>query len=398
MPNITSLRMEAPVLPKNTAHHVPHLGLPLHGARIAVVHDWLPLYGGAERVLEQILTLFPQADLFTLMDCIPQNQRSFLRGIQPRTSFIQRLPYCSKAYRHYFPLMPLAIEQFDLSGYDIVISSSYAFAKGVLTGPDQLHICYCHSPIRYAWDLQNQYLACTGAIPGLLARLLFHYIRLWDSRTAHGVNAFLANSRFISRRIHKTYGRDAQVVYPPVATDAFALEPNKEDYYLTASRLVPYKRIDLVVSAFARMPSKKLVVIGDGPELARVKSCAAPNVEIMGHQSAEKLRSLMQKARAFVFAAQEDFGITMVEAQACGTPVIAFGHGGAREIVIDGETGVLFQQQTENSLIEAVQAFETQTFDSELIRKNAGRFSGSNFREQFTAIVEAEYARLSGCL
>lgn len=361
--------------------------------RVAIVHDWLPLYGGAERVLEQMLLLFPQADLFTLMEALPPGDRAFLHGKKPHTSLIQHLPFCATAYRNYFALMPFAIEQFDLTGYDVVISSSYAFAKGVLTGPDQLHVCYCHSPIRYAWDMQHQYLAQRRGVSRAIAQILFHYIRLWDTRTANGVDAFLANSHFIARRIRKTYGREARVVYPPVDVEGFTARADKDDYYLTASRFVPYKRIDLVVKAFARMPRKKLVVIGDGPEFARIQSYATPNIALVGHQSQEGLRNYMERARGFVFAGEEDFGITLVEAQASGTPVIAFCHGGAREIVQDGTTGVLFQEQSEASLLRAIERFEACRFEVGAIRRNAERFSMRVFRCQFAEAVEHAYTQ-----
>lgn len=359
--------------------------------RVAVVHDWLPLYGGAERVLEQILHLFPKADLFTLMEALPLPGKAFLNGIRPRTSFIQRLPFSAKAYRHYFPLMPFAVEQFDLSAYDIVISSSSAFAKGVLTGPDQLHICYCHSPIRYAWEMQHQYLAKQSFISSVVARLFFHYIRMWDSRTSNGVNLFIANSKFIARRIKKAYGRESLVIHPPVDIASFTPCAEKSDYFLTASRFVPYKRVDLLVNAFARMPDKKLVIIGDGPEFHRIKRMATANISLLGHQPHNILREHMQNARAFVFSAEEDFGITLVEAQASGTPVIAYGRGGARETVIHGETGLLFDAQTETAIIRAVEAFEQTSFHPEAIRRNAERFSIEKFRKFFMEAVEYEY-------
>lgn len=370
---------------------------PCPGRRVAIVHDWLPVYGGAERVLEQMLHLFPEADLFTLIDAIPEGQRDFLLGKRPRTSFVQRLPRGRTAYRNYFPLMPLAIEQFDLSSYDLILSSSHAFAKGVITGPDQIHVCYCHSPIRYAWDLYPRYLEELGPWKALLARLFLHYIRIWDCRTPNGVDAFLANSGFVARRIRKVYGRDARVVYPPVAVETFRSVAHKEGYYLTASRLVPYKRVDLVVRAFARMPTKRLVVVGGGPELAKLAALATPNVSILGYQPRSRLVELMSKARAFVYAAQEDFGIVLVEAQACGTPVIAYGRGGAREIVEDGLTGTLFAEQTEEAVIDAVEAFERSDFDTETMRANAERFSTAVFRRTFAEAVEMEWARNTAC-
>ncbi len=359
--------------------------------RVAIVHDWLPLYGGAERVLEQIIYLYPDADLFSIVDLIPPGQRGFLQNKPVQTSFVQRLPRVRTHYRSYLPLMPIAVEQFDLSGYDLVISSSYAVAKGVITGPDQLHICYCHSPIRYAWDLQNQYLRETGAgrgFSGVLVRALLHYIRLWDVRTAQGVNEFVANSAFIARRIHKVYGRHAHVIHPPVDTDSFTLQSQKEDFYLTVSRQVPYKKVSLIVEAFAGMPDKQLVVIGDGPEAAKIKQLAGPNVKLLGYQPRHVVVDYMQNARAFIFAAEEDFGIVPVEAQACGTPVIAYGRGGATETVIPGVTGVLFAEQTVESIRGAVRELESQEFDPRYLHQHAGRFSAKRFRKEFGEFIE----------
>lgn len=358
--------------------------------KIAVVHDWLPLYGGAERVLEQILNVFPQADIFSMIDAIPSDQRGFLQNKEVKTSFVQRLPGGKTRYRSYFPLMPLAVEQFDLSAYDLVISSSYSFAKGILTGPDQRHLCYCHSPIRYAWDMQHQYLEQANLTKGpksWFVRIVLHYIRLWDYRTAAGVDAFAANSAYIARRIMKVYRRDAEVIFPPVAVGDFELGERKEDFYLTASRMVPYKRVDLIAEAFSRMPEKKLIVIGDGPEMGRVRAKAGPNVSLLGYKDNPTLRSHLQRAKAFVFAAEEDFGILPVEAQACGTPVIAFGRGGAAETVNEGETGVLFPEQSAESLVNAVREFETMNFSPGTIRRQAEKFSAEVFRRNFSDFV-----------
>lgn len=360
--------------------------------KIAIVCDWLVTYAGAERVLEQMLEVFPEADLFALVDFVPEEQRGFLHGKQPRTTFIQHLPGARKHYRQYLPLMPLAIEQLDLFGYDVVLSSSHCVAKGVLTGPDQLHISYVHSPIRYAWDLQHQYLHEAGLEHGLkswLARIILHYMRIWDTRTANGVDAFIANSQFIARRIKKVYGREAEVIYPPVDISKFNLCTEKEDYYLTASRMVPYKKMKLIVEAFNQMPDKNLVVIGTGPEYAKTKAIAGPNITMMGYQPDDVLQDKMQHAKAFVFAAEEDFGITPVEAQACGTPVIAYGRGGALETVKDGETGCFFPEQTKESIIEAIKNFDAQqAITPEKCRKNAERFSIMRFREQLKDYIK----------
>lgn len=363
--------------------------------RVAVVHDWLVTYAGAERVLEQIIACFPEADLFSLVDFL--DDRSFLRGKRAVTSFIQHLPFAHKRYRAYLPLMPLAIEQLDLSAYDLVISSSHAVAKGVLTGPDQVHVSYVHSPIRYAWDLQHQYLEQSNLTRGLrsaFARIVLHYIRNWDIRTSNSVDHFVANSQFIARRIRKVYHRDAQVIFPPVDVGSFSIGERKEDFYLTASRLVPYKKIDLIVEAFSHMPDKKLVVIGDGPEMSAVRAKASPNVEIMGYQPFDVLHDHMRRAKAFVFAAEEDFGIAPVEAQACGTPVIAYGKGGALETVRDlsqsRPTGLFFYEQNAAAIIAAVSGFERDShrFSTRDCRANAERFSVAHFRERFAAYVE----------
>lgn len=315
--------------------------------KIALTADWLVSYAGAERVIKELIDLYPNLDLFSVVDFLSDESRTHFQGKRATTTFIQRLPKAETSYQKYLPLMPVAIEQLDVSAYDIVLSSSHAVAKGVLTGPDQMHISYVHSPIRYAWDLQHQYLReakLDKGLKGIIAKYLLHKIRLWDYRTANGVNHFIANSHFIARRIKKVYGRNADVIYPPVDVRRFILNENKEDYYVTASRLVPYKRIDLIVDAFAAMPNKKLIVIGDGSEMSKIKSKATTNVEILGFQPNEIMRDYMKNAKAFVFAAEEDFGITPVEAQACGTPVIAFGKGGSLETIrpygVNKPTGV----------------------------------------------------------
>ena len=366
--------------------------------RVAFVHDMTVGYAGSERVLEQMLAVFPQADLFTVVDFVPEKERAFLGGRVPRTSFIQNMPLARSKYRFYLPLMPLAVEQFDLSSYDLVISSSHAVAKGVLTGPNQLHVCMCYSPIRYAWDLQHQYLIETGFTRGLrsaVVRSILHYMRLWDTRTANGVDTFIAISKFIARRIRKVYGRDSLVIYPPVDVDSFTPGTQKHDFFFTASRLVPYKRIDLIVEAFARMPDKQLVVIGDGPEMSKIRAKAGPNVKLLGYQPFTVLRQHLQEARAFIFAAEEDFGIAPVEAQACGTPVIAYGRGGSLETVVEGKTGLFFKEQTIESLIEVIQRFEQTPFDPLVIRSHAQRFSIQRFRQAFSELVYAEWERFS---
>ncbi|MGR2682373.1 glycosyltransferase family 4 protein [Chromobacterium haemolyticum] len=371
--------------------------------KIAVVHEWFTTLAGSEKVVEQMLMVFPDADLFCVY-ADPQTvaKADYLRDRKLTTSFIQRLPGVSKRYRSFLPLMPLAIEQLDLSAYDVVISSSHAVAKGVLTGPDQLHISYVHSPIRYAWDLQHQYLRESGldhGLKGWLAKWLLHKVRIWDYRTAAGVNHFVANSRFIGRRIHKIYGRNSDVIYPPVDVNSFEYCADKQDYYLTASRVVPYKRMDLIVKAFAQMPTRKLVVIGDGPDFPKLRTLATPNVTLLGYQPFSELKRYMQNARAFIFAAEEDFGITPVEAQACGTPVIAYGKGGSLETVMDcgksdKATGIWFHHQNVDSIVHAVQRFESLPvqIDAHVCRANAERFSAERFRAEFARYVEQRWA------
>lgn len=368
--------------------------------KIAIVHDWLYTYAGAEKVLEQMINCFPEADLFSLMDFLPAEQRGFIKNKPVTTSFIQKLPFAKTKYRQYLPLMPLAIEQLDVSGYDVIISSSHAVAKGVLTGPDQLHICYCHSPIRYAWDLQHQYLHEAGITKGLkswVTRYFLHKIRMWDYRTASGVNYFIANSKFIARRIFKVYHRDSEVIYPNVDVEKFGFVNEKQNYYLTASRLVPYKKVALIAETFALMPDRTLKIVGIGSELNKIKKIVAkaPNIECLGFVEDEQLITLMQHAKGFVFAAEEDFGIVSVEAQACGTPVIAYARGGSLETVSGLETqrptGVFFNEQTVSALIMAIQQFESSHISHYDCRLHAENFSCERFKATFKSFVEQKY-------
>lgn len=372
--------------------------------KTALIQDWLVNYAGSERVLEELLFCHPGSDLYSVVDFREGFWPPILKDVSVRTSFIQKLPGAKKRFRNYLPLMPLAIEQWDLSDYDVVISSSHAVAKGVITGPDQIHVSYVHSPMRYAWELQYQYLKEANLLKGLkskMVRYLLHRLRMWDVHSSNRVDHFVANSQFIARRIQKFYRREAHVIYPPVDVEQFSLREKKEDFYLTASRLVPYKRVDLIVEAFAKTPQRKLVVIGDGPEMAKLKQKAAPNIHLLGYQSLEALRDHMQRAKAFVFAAEEDFGITPVEAQACGTPVIAYGKGGALETVcakseagvaaVDTPpTGVFFHQQSIDALQKAVACFETQQerFEPQACRAQAEKFSTSRFRFEWDNYIK----------
>jgi glycosyltransferase involved in cell wall biosynthesis len=370
--------------------------------KTAIIHEWLVTFGGSERVVEQLLALYPEADLFTLVDFLPAHERGFLSHTRIHTSFIQKLPFSKKYYRQYLPWMPFAVEQFDLSNYDLVISSSHAVAKGVLTGSDQLHVSYVHSPIRYAWDMQHQYLHESNLDKGIMSwvtRWILHYIRQWDYRTANGVDQFAANSKFVARRIWKVYRREAKVIYPPVEISNFAFKEDKEKFYLAASRMVPYKKMDLIVEAFNRMPDRRLVVIGDGPGLKKVKAKAKNNIEVLGYQQTEILSRYMQDARAFVFAAQEDFGITPLEAQACGTPVIAYSSGGALETIRGLDyiypTGVFYGEQSVEAIVNAVELFEAneRKIRPSACRQNAERFSVQQFRSEFVRFVDESWSK-----
>lgn len=365
--------------------------------KTAIVHEWFTNYAGSERVVEQFLHVIPDAHLHAIVDFLPPGERGFIGDRPVKTSFIQRLPRARKSFRQYLPLMPIAVEQFDLTAYDVIVSSSHAVAKGVIIGPDQFQISYVHSPIRYAWDLQHQYLAESGlgrGARGLVARAMLHYLRQWDQAAAQRVTCFVANSHYIARRILNTYRREAEVIYPPVDVDAFPLRADKESFYLAASRMVPYKRMPAIAEAFRAMPDKKLVMVGDGTELEKVKRVAGRNVEVLGYQSNAVLRDLMQRARAFVFAAEEDFGIAPVEAMACGTPVIAFGRGGATESVVDGQTGLFFGAQTPAAIVAAIERFEASrdAFDPTTIRARAEAFRPEVFRAQFKTLLDRETA------
>ena len=369
-----------------------------HPAKIALVHEWFDHFYGSERVAAEILACFPKADIFTLVDIMPPEERGFLDGKKIKTSFIQRLPFGqSPHFRKYLPLFPLAIEQFDLSHYDLVLSSSHSVAKGVLTGSDQVHVAYVHTPMRYAWELQHEYLRQGGldrGLKGMLTRYFLHKLRLWDLRTVNGVDRFIANSAYVGRRIQKTYRRTNDIVHPPVEVDRFKpLSCGKQDYYLAVSRFVPYKHTKTIVEAFVGLPGKKLVVIGDGPGLKSAKASATSNITILPPQPFEKLVRCMQEAKAFVFAAEEDFGITPVEAQAAGTPVIAYRAGGVLETVNPlshrSPTGLFFDEQTPDAIRLAIQRFEQQggCIKPEHCQENAARFAARFFRRDYVDTV-----------
>lgn len=354
----------------------------------AIIHDWLVGVGGGEKCLDAIYELFP-SPIYTLVQDLQKIQSVRIAQAEIITSFIQKLPRSSTAYRNYLPFFPLAIEQFDLGDYDLVLSLSHAVAKGVLTHSDQLHLCYCFTPMRYAWDLTHTYLRSLGPLRRLCAKWALHRLRSWDLLSSYRVDHFAAISDVVARRIHKIYGKKAEVIYPPVSTQNFSIAQHKEEFYLAVSRFVPYKRMDLIVEAFTQMRDKRLLVVGDGPEMGRVKSKASKNIEILGQVSDLQLRELFAKAKAFVFAAEEDFGIVLIEAQAAGTPVIALAKGGALETVIEGETGLFFPDQTVASIIVAVENFEKRQdrFDSQVIKCHAERFNEARFKREFQDFV-----------
>jgi len=370
--------------------------------KYALVHEWLTpkATGGSELVVQEILQ-HVDADLYALIDFESTNPQSYLFGRLIGTTFLQRLPLARNGVQKYLPLLPLAIEQLDLRDYDVIVSSSHAVAKGVLSSPQQLHICYCHTPMRYAWELTFDYLhnSLMGRGPqGLITRYLLHQLRQWDVLSANRVDYFIANSYHTARRIWRCYRRRAEVIYPPVNVERFTFREQKEDFYLTVSRLVSYKQVSLIVKAFNQL-GFPLVVIGDGPELKLIRQLAKSNVQVLGFQPDTVVEQYLAQAKAFVYAACEDFGIALVEAQASGTPVIAYGAGGALEIVrdirqhSDNGTGLFFRAQTLESLIEAVKIFEKSqgAFSPQRNRLNAAAFAPKTFSDRFLSFLEYCY-------
>lgn len=367
--------------------------------RYALVHEWLTprATGGSELVVEEILRHI-EADVYALIDFESINPESYLFGRSIGTTFLQKFPFAGNGVQKYLPLLPFAIEQLDLRDYDVILSSSHAVAKGVLTSPQQLHICYCHTPMRYAWDLTFDYLNNSSlgrGLAGIGTRYILHQLRQWDVMSANRVDYFIANSQHTSRRIWRCYRRQAKVIYPPVNIDRFSWQPEKEDFYLTVSRLVSYKKVSLIVEAFNQL-GKPLVIIGDGPELKLIRQLAKPNIQILGAQSDLVVEQYMAKAKAFIYAACEDFGIALVEAQACGTPVIAYGEGGALETVQDIRqfpetgTGLFFFPQTPKALVEAVETFSQfqHQVNAESCRQQAAKFSPKIFEKSYLEFLE----------
>jgi glycosyltransferase involved in cell wall biosynthesis len=368
--------------------------------KVALVHDWLTGMRGGEKCLEILCELFPQATVYTLLHK-KGSVSDIISRMKIEASFIQKLPFSSTHYQKYLPLFPTAIEQFDLRGYDLVISSSHCVAKGVITRPETCHICYCYTPMRYAWEMYHAYFSGNNISPLVRWSVPFfmNYLRTWDEQSADRVDYFVAISENVRRRIRKHYRRDAEVIYPPVDTDYFELSAGQGEYYLVTSALVPYKRVDLAVAAFNKL-GRPLLVIGEGPEKKKLMKMARGNVRFMGWQTRQRLKEYYQNCRALIFPGEEDFGIVPVEAQACGKPVIAFGRGGVTESVngvypgkdaVPSTTGVFSYLQTIEALIEAVNYSDSVHFEPEVIRQHALRFDQKVFRQRIKDFTEKKF-------
>ncbi|PSH70950.1 glycosyl transferase [Phyllobacterium brassicacearum] len=361
--------------------------------KVAIVHYWLLSMRGGEKVLEALSELYPDADIFTLV-YNPDAISGRLKNHKITTSFLQKIPGSKKYYQMLLPIMPLALESMNLTEYDLVISSESGPAKGIIPKPDAVHVCYCHSPMRYIWDHYFFYHSSAGFVKKLFMPFIASWLRQWDVSTSARVDCFVANSRHIANRVQKYYRRDAVVIHPPVSVDDFAISDTTEDFYLCAGQLVGYKRVDLAVDAFTAM-NKNLVVIGTGEEMEKLKSRAGPTIRFLDHQPFASLKSHMARCKALIFPGEEDFGIVPVEVMASGRPVIAFGRGGAVDTVIDGLSGVLFFEQTVDSLTESVKRFEAMadSFSPAAIRAHSLRFSKDNFKKKIAALVRKEFER-----
>lgn len=372
-------------------------------AKKALICDWLDVYSGAERCIAAFTDIYKDFDIYSLVDFMGQKERgTVLKGAHAKTSYIQNLPFSKKHFRLYLPLFANAIESFDLSSYDIVLSSSHCVAKNALTNPNQLHISYLYTPTRYAWDMHFEYLARLNPLLRPLARKILHNFRIWDASCANRPDKIIAISQFIAKRVAKIYGKKADVIYPPVDTLNFKLKENKDDYYITCGRLVGYKRVDLLVKAF-NLNGKKLVIVGDGEQLNELKAIAKPNIELLGRVDNNELKNLLQNARGFVYAGIEDFGIAAVEAMSCGTPVIAFNLGGVSESVKNSQaqgikSGMLFNEQNETSLNDAIKAFESDlaSFEPAKICHYAQTYSTQNFKTNIQNYISNAYTNFKG--
>ena len=361
--------------------------------RIAIVHYWLVGMRGGEKVLEELCLLYPEAVIFTHVYDASRTS-DLIKRHEIRTSFIDRLPFAKRMYQRYLPLMPMALEELDLTGFDLVLSSEAGPAKGVVTHPDSLHICYCHSPMRYLWDQYPVYRASAGRLTRAMMSLTMPALRAWDTMSAARVDRFVANSSFVARRIAKTYRRDAAVIFPPVDLDAFAIAPEpSRDFYLVAGQLVPYKRLDLAVEACTRL-GRRLVVVGTGSDMGRLRAMAGPTIEFRGWTPDDELRRLYADCRALLFPGEEDFGIVPLEAMACGRPVIAYRSGGALDTVVEGETGCFFARQTADDLAATIEHFERDEarFDPAAIRAHAQGFGREVFRARLKGFIDRSLA------
>ena len=362
--------------------------------KIAILHEWLSTNGGSEKVLSEIIKIYSNADIYCIVDFLNEEDRKEILGKKEvRTTFIQKLPFSKKNFRVYFPLLYSAVKTFSFKKYDIIITSSHAFGHSARTFKNNIHICYCHTPMRYIWDMRDLYMENNGfnkPFVSFFSRSYARILRKLDYKTAQNVNYFIANSHHIQNKIKKIYNRESIVIYPPVDVYKFKLQEKKSDYYITSSRFVSYKKNELIVEAFSKMLDKKLLIIGEGKYAKILKEKASANIKILKFQPFWKFHKLLRNSKAFVFAAEEDFGITLVEAQACGTPVIAFEKGGASEIVINNKTGILFKNQTIEDIVNAIEQFERleETFRPFEIRKNAMRFNKERFHDEFDKFLK----------
>jgi glycosyltransferase involved in cell wall biosynthesis len=363
--------------------------------KVAIIHYWLLSMRGGEKVVEALCELFPNADIYTHV-CDRANLSAIIDAHPIYTTFIDSLPFARKLYKRYLPLMPFALEQLDLTHYDLVLSSESGPSKAVITGPHALHICYCHSPMRYVWDQYHIYREGAGVLTRIFMSIISPFLRIWDTASATRVDHFVANSQFVAMRIRKFYGRRASVIYPPVAVERFDICTGRGDYYLCAGQLVRYKRIDLAIQAFLNT-GRRLLIAGTGEEEERLKAMGGSNIEFVGRQTDRELASLLQGCRALVFPGMEDFGIVPIEAMACGRPVIAYGAGGALETVIDRQTGILFPEQSWQSLRAAVETFEQleHEFDPVRIRQHATLFDAAIFKKRFEMLVHEQFEALN---
>ncbi len=355
--------------------------------KVAFIHDWFTIPAGAEKVATEVIDLIQPHGVFALFNFMDfKSLHKITQGRGVKTSFLQQIPQARQHYRHLAPFYPRAIANIDVSKFDILISSSWMAAKGISKAPHQIHVSYCHTPMRFAWDMEETYLTKYGLNSGIkkfFAKAMIKRLKKWDARTAKDVDFFIANSNFVAKRIQRAYGRKSTVIYPPVDTKRFALKEHKEDYYFTAARLVDYKNIELIIQAFSKLPKHRLVIAGTGPMEGYLKKMAPPNVTFAGWVHDDELVKLMQNAKAFVNASIEDFGIAGLEAQSCGTPVIALGKGGYLETVIENHTGMFFKREHPEVLVDTILRFERHSFDPYDIRRNAKRFDKEVFRERF---------------